>query len=76
MVAAASAVVAELPDYALVLGVPARQLGLVGPAGHKLESTKTGFRCPETGQEFLVKNDQLIAKEEQGFEQQSQGCIS
>ena len=39
-----------MPDFALVAGVPARQIGWVGRAGRRLEATADGtWKCPETG---------------------------
>ncbi len=51
MVAAGSVVVADVPNYALVAGVPARQIRWVGRAGVPLERhEKDGWwRCPQTG---------------------------
>lgn len=53
MVAAGSVVTRDVPDYALVAGVPARQLGWVGPAGRRLLEDGPGrWRCPVTGARF------------------------
>ncbi len=49
LVAAGSVVVADVPDFALVAGVPARRLAWVGRAGIPLEETEQGaWRCPRT----------------------------
>src|SRR4051794_422751 len=42
LVAAGAVVVADVPDFALVAGVPARRIGWVGRAGVRLESTEDG----------------------------------
>ncbi|MCC6338255.1 MAG: N-acetyltransferase [Myxococcales bacterium] len=40
----------EVPDYALMLGVPARRKGWVSRHGHVLEAGADGImRCPESG---------------------------
>jgi UDP-2-acetamido-3-amino-2,3-dideoxy-glucuronate N-acetyltransferase len=50
LVAAGSVVTRDVPDFALVAGVPARRLGWVGEAGARLDELGDGlFRCPVTG---------------------------
>jgi acetyltransferase-like isoleucine patch superfamily enzyme len=50
LVAAGSVVIKDVPDFALVAGVPARFIRWVGKAGVPLEALGDGrFRCPETG---------------------------
>lgn len=49
MVAAGAVVVHDVPDFALVAGVPARQLGWVGRSGQRLVALSGGlWHCPET----------------------------
>jgi UDP-2-acetamido-3-amino-2,3-dideoxy-glucuronate N-acetyltransferase len=49
MVAAGSVVTKDVPDFALVAGVPARRIRWVGKAGIPLEQDKTGtWVCPQT----------------------------
>lgn len=53
MVAAGSVVVKDVPDFALVAGVPARWIRWVGHAGVPLESAGEGlWRCPQTGRTY------------------------
>jgi acetyltransferase-like isoleucine patch superfamily enzyme len=56
LVAAGSVVVKDVPDYALVAGVPARRLRWVGRAGVPLEpdAGDGGWRCPQTGERYTV----------------------
>jgi UDP-2-acetamido-3-amino-2,3-dideoxy-glucuronate N-acetyltransferase len=54
MVAAGSVVTRDVPDFAVVVGVPARQRGWVGRAGLPLEAVRRGrHRCPLTGEEYI-----------------------
>ena len=55
LVAAGSVVVADVPDFALVAGVPARRLRWVGKAGVPLEpdGADGAWRCPQTGERYL-----------------------
>lgn len=61
MVAAGSVVTRDVPDFALVAGVPARRLRWVGRAGVPLEpGTVPGtWVCPQTGQSYTETDDTL-----------------
>ena len=60
MVAAGSVVTRDVPDFALVVGVPARQMGWVGRAGERLVSTSPGaWRCLRTSAMYLERDGQL-----------------
>lgn len=53
LVAAGSVVTRDVPDHALVAGVPARQLGWVGHSGQRLEEQADGvLLCPTTGERY------------------------
>lgn len=53
-VAAGAVVVRDVPDYALVAGLPARQVAWVGEAGLPLELVEgRQWRCPRTGAVYV-----------------------
>ncbi len=60
MVAAGSVVTRDVPDFALVAGVPARRVRWVGHAGVPLLDEGEGrFRCPRTGRSYQETDGQL-----------------
>lgn len=64
LVGSGSVVVKDVPDFALVVGSPARRVGWVGTAGHPLapDTTTPGeWLCPVTGARYRqVGDDELI----------------
>jgi UDP-2-acetamido-3-amino-2,3-dideoxy-glucuronate N-acetyltransferase len=53
LVAAGSVVTRNVPDYAIVVGSPARRTGWVGRGGVPLRDAGDGmFVCPSTGEEY------------------------
>ena len=62
LVAAGSVVVKDVPDFALVAGVPARRIRWVGKAGVPLEPAGDGqWVCPQTGDRY-VENDETLTE--------------
>lgn len=61
LVAAGSVVTKDVPDFALVAGVPAKRIRWVGKAGAPLEpgSEPGTWVCPTTGDTYLENNDTL-----------------
>ena len=53
MVAAGAVVTRDVPDFALVVGTPARRVGWVGQAGVRLKEAGDGcWQCPLTGRRY------------------------
>lgn len=64
LVAAGSVVTKDVPDHALVAGVPATRIGWVGRAGRRLVESATGaWTCPETGEIYREAGDGLALDE-------------
>ena len=60
LVAAGSVVTQDVPDFALVVGVPARRIRWVGRAGEPLVDDGDGlWRCPSTGERYAQTDGAL-----------------
>ena len=65
MIAAGSVVTKDVPDFALVAGVPARRIGWVGRAGLPLvEIDDRTLECPQTGGRYTVLGDVLVESDQ------------
>lgn len=62
-VGAGTVVVDEVPAYALVVGNPARQIGWVSRAGHRLAFNEEGIAtCPETGEVYQLSQGKVAKR--------------
>lgn len=66
LVGSGSTVIKDVPDFAIVVGNPARRTGWVGKAGHPLMEGADGvWICPSTSRRFLQTGlDTLIEMED------------
>ncbi len=61
MIGAASVVTKHIPDFALMIGNPARRMGWVSEFGYKLLFDKTGFAtCEYSGDKYFLEQDKVV----------------
>lgn len=63
-VAAGAVVTKDVPDYALVAGVPARIIGWASESGATLEFNKERAICPHTKQVYVKKSSEIVERVE------------
>lgn len=58
LIGAGAVVTKDVPDFALIVGNPGKQIGWVSEYGHRLEFNDIGIAvCPESDQKYLLKNN-------------------
>ncbi|NGM44575.1 N-acetyltransferase [Rhodobacter sp. SGA-6-6] len=65
-VGAGTVVTRDVPDFALMVGVPAKQIGWMSAFGEKLDLPLSGEGeaiCPHTGDSYRLKRDRVTRRE-------------
>ena len=64
LIGAGAVVTKDVPDYALFVGNPAKQIGWVSEYGHRLNFDQTGIAvCPESNQEYQLKEKKVRSQD-------------
>ena len=60
-IGAGAVVTKEIPDYALVVGNPAKQIGWMSEFGHRLEFDDSNIAiCPESNEQYKIEDNKVI----------------
>lgn len=60
MIGAGAVLTKDAPDYALMVGMPARRSGWVSRMGHKLQFDEQGMgQCPESGERYCLEGERV-----------------
>lgn len=61
LIGAGAVVTKDVPDYALIVGNPGKQIGWVSAYGHRLEfDSNNKAICPESGEKYQLENNCVI----------------
>lgn len=64
MVGACAVVKSDVPDYAIVAGIPAKQIGWACRCGTTLRFNDKHSTCDYCGNEYIIENDKLVIVKE------------
>ncbi len=60
-IAAGAVITKEVPDYALMIGAPAKHAGWMSEYGHRLDFDEKGkAQCPESGEKYFLSDNNVV----------------